>query len=1462
VIGDYELLTEIGRGGMGAVYAARQISLDRLVAVKLILAGHLATPDEIERFQREAEDVARLDHPHIVSVYEISQHGGQHFFSMRLIRGASLTQSLERLRTDPRAAARLLATVARAVHHAHEHGILHRDLKPANILVDVAGQPHITDFGLAKRLDGGTSLSPTGAIVGTASYMAPEQAAAERRLLSPATDVYSLGAVLYEMLTGRPPFQGDNLLETLRQVVERAPEPPRKLNPLVPANLETICLKCLDKRPTRRYPSALALAGDLENWLAGKPIAARPVGQMERLWLWCRRKPALAATLAAAAVLLLAAGGLFVYSLVVGRRASEAQEQRRIEEEEKNRKDEEARQEREARQAQDYRNDMRRAGRAWEEADPLRTRKLLEAYRPQPGGRDFRGCEWYYLDALAPGDELRRLCKTPQGLHALTWSADGKALAGILGEETLKVWEADTAQERLSVPLEKQAAGGINALFWGPDGKRLAGVDDYGRVVVRDSASGRKLYTLEPVPPADRAKWLDEARRGRREYFMRQSVSWSPDGQRFVTTRPELGTAVVCDVDADREVYTVNGQSGKVRMALWSPDGKTILTVEAGAVLKVWDAASSRETFRLPDPQDVIGLAAWKADGREFATLNYDGINDHMVTAVGIWSLADRKERVRISCDHGPHLFSSTLSWSPDGHRLSVSGGPSLMIVDADQGRVVGTPTESERGMWRQLRDNVWPTPDGRFYAVYDTVRSVDTQQAVDALPLLAAPWTPLAWSPDGTRLAVLQSDPRGRPDRSESAKALWLWTPTWPGQPGNNWPLSDTISFTWSPDGRSFVVFPSQDPSKPRAGASEAGALELRIGDPERRRLVTVRNLRLAETVQVRFAALSRDGRLLALACSDQSVQVRDAATGQVRSQFRGHREETTLDTTIFEVSWSPTGKWVTSADTAGRVWVWDPTTGTPKLQVDLGSRPHLRRFRVATWSADEKHLAVALEEGKRLRILDVATGQETRTLAVEEPASIAWRPNSSQLAFVGRAAVQLWDSATGQTQEITRQARGPLDWSPDGRVLVLGSTQHGVRLWYAEEQALGRVPLPFDASIPYHLLQVAWTSDSRCVALYCPLQPVMTFDVQAGKVLPNRLPNLRDRVVGVSLGWTAKGARAALVTRETVEVWEDGKARPLWSLDQPKKSTTAPMPAFRDTVWSPDGRTLATLDSEGTIRLWDPATGKTSLALPATPLELPAGHVVWHGSREARRFATWSPDGKRLARTNAATIEIWDADTGKQLLRMGNKMAAPKPGPPLVPGPLLGPPGEKPLPPPVQALAWSPNGSRLAALSFEDRKRARVTLWDPATGRESLKVTTEEDNQGDGVSALAWSPDGKYFALGNAVLVQAWEAQTGREAFALSAATPEGPLGRTALTWSGDGQRLIAQSALSERGGVPPHLASQSNRLVVWDVQARQEVLTLSGPGAVLLLDPDRRWAYTGSFLKPLGGPSRKPE
>src|SRR2546422_9481788 len=309
--GDYELLEEIGRGGQGVVYRARQKSLNRIVALKVIGLAHWATEAHVKRFRLEAEAAASLNHPCIVPIYEVGERDGACYFSMGLVEGGQLDAVAKREPISIRDAAELIAKLARTVSYAHEHGVLHRDIKPGNILLDTKGEPHLTDFGLARLVETESTVTRTLEVLGTPSYMAPEQAAGKNTQLTGATDVYGLGAVFYQLLTGHPPFAGGTTYETVRLLLNSEPRQPRQLNPKVDRDVSTICLKCLDKDPQCRYSSALALAEDLERWLKHEPIQARRTGIFTRGKKWLRRNPT-SALLAASLVALAAAAGWIV----------------------------------------------------------------------------------------------------------------------------------------------------------------------------------------------------------------------------------------------------------------------------------------------------------------------------------------------------------------------------------------------------------------------------------------------------------------------------------------------------------------------------------------------------------------------------------------------------------------------------------------------------------------------------------------------------------------------------------------------------------------------------------------------------------------------------------------------------------------------------------------------------------------------------------------------------------------------------------------------------------------------------------------------------------------------------------------------------------------------------------------------------------------------------------------------
>src|SRR5499426_3051698 len=325
-LGNYELLEKIAQGGMGVVYKARHAGLDRVVALKMIRSGILATPKDVERFQREARSAAKLHHPSIVTIHDIGEQEGQHYYTMDYVPGENLTERARNRPFSPRQAAEITADVAAAIHYAHQQGVLHRDIKPANVILTPEQQPRVLDFGLALILADDSTLTQTGTPVGSPPYMPPEQAAGQTGCIDARSDVYGLGALLYELLTGHPPFRAASTMETLRLVIENEAVPPRRLNPALPPDLETICLKCLEKAPDRRYQTAQELGEELGRFIRDEPILARPISRVGQAWRWCRRKPLVASLSAATLALLICVvigSPIAIYHINQGRRNAE-----------------------------------------------------------------------------------------------------------------------------------------------------------------------------------------------------------------------------------------------------------------------------------------------------------------------------------------------------------------------------------------------------------------------------------------------------------------------------------------------------------------------------------------------------------------------------------------------------------------------------------------------------------------------------------------------------------------------------------------------------------------------------------------------------------------------------------------------------------------------------------------------------------------------------------------------------------------------------------------------------------------------------------------------------------------------------------------------------------------------------------------------------------------------------------
>jgi len=648
--GDYELLEEIARGGMGIVYRARQVSLGRIVAVKMLLLGPLSSPEFVKRFRAEASAAASLLHPNIVAIHEVGVHQGQQYFAMDYVEGQSLAKPLADGPLPAKRAASYLKTIAEAIHYAHERGILHRDLKPSNVLIDANDQPRVTDFGLARRLEGGSELTVTGQVLGSPNYMPPEQAVGKRGKVSRRSDVYSLGAMLYHLLTGRPPFVGEALTDTLEQVLNAEPISPRLLNPSVPRDLETICLKCLEKPSDKRYATAQALADELGRFLNHEPVHARPVMRAERVWRWCRRKPALATTLAAALLLLLAlliGGPVLTYRINQARKAESAERKRALQQLVKSHVAT-------GNKLAD-RGDLLSALPWWLEAlrlepDPARAEmhriRLSTGLRqsPKPTHVWFHGGPVLDL-ALSPDgtlvatgsrDTTARVWHLETGEPVTPWLRHSNKVEQVLfshGGELLLTRETQRRPTLIALPMPDDGEGAAN-VWQLPQGKLLFRLPhtnvvrhaefspDDQLVVVACSDGFARLWRV-----SDHA--LVSAFAHPREVL---HASFSPDATLLVTSCRD-GNVYLWEIASGKRLQTWNmfattTQFLASRMqAKFSPDGRRVLAFNAG-LARVWDISRNTPLFTLPSDNgrvEGINSAEYERTGSWIVTANING---------------------------------------------------------------------------------------------------------------------------------------------------------------------------------------------------------------------------------------------------------------------------------------------------------------------------------------------------------------------------------------------------------------------------------------------------------------------------------------------------------------------------------------------------------------------------------------------------------------------------------------------------------------------------------------------------------------------------------------------------------------------------------------------------------------------------------------------------------------------
>ena len=1077
-IGDYELLEEIGRGGMGVVFRARDRRLNRIVALKLILTGRLASEAEVKRFLNEAEAAAHLEHPHIVPIYEVGESSGRHFFAMKLVEGGTLSERISNFKSQISngEAAKLMSAVARAVHHAHQRGILHRDLKPGNILLDADGEPLVADFGLAKQIDVAQASSPassggvlaarsdsgrgrpenppagtpaphaltlSGTVLGSPNYMAPEQAAGGSRAVTTAADIYSLGAILYELLCGQPPFVAATPLETMRKVVEEEPVAPwvvrrQRANPkpegrnpkeirtpktesppvsarlrasgfglhsdlgFRPSDLDTICLKCLAKDPPQRYAIAEALAEDLERWLRHEPILARPSSVWERAAKWVRRRPAVAALLALA---LLAPAVIIALQFVNEAKLTRERDTARRHEQRANHAQiaaetaaAHARASEHAAREQLYEADMSLAWRALDAGDHGLARRVLAAHRPAtnaPATEDFRGVEWHWLQRRAAGGQQFVFTGHTNAVQALAFSADGRRLLSSSGEGFLRQWDPLTgvalgrmpaAREELAERMTKKANLGlasVEAMLAVTREPSRGPQFDYAV----DSAQFGAVHTLACSPDG---RWLATA--GNNEFVR----FWDAAQDEQVFVLPEVSDAVAFSPDSR---FVALG-AGHPKFNVNGPGGRTT----------IYDLATRRRMHMLPDSG---GLVAWSGDGHRLAT-------GHWQKKVKIWNPADGALLAEVPC--GGALKTLALAW--DGSRVLFvrEGEKAVEVFATADGKSLGRLKVGQAA----VTSLAW-SPNGTRLAAGGSDQAIHFFDALTLAP--AGQWRghgnavcALAYAPDGQTLASGELDGSVR---------------VWPAIP----PEAPTRSRGPFPFGASrllssedFALLAVED--KDRLWLTEPGGRPRQISPPE---------------AGLTLGALTADGKtlfaskIIASNTPDAALEIHEFDTAALTWRRVLRLERSPAHTKV--LACSPDGRWFAVSEPKGWFALYDATTGqrwqatkfgAPQELQNLAFTPDSRRLLVHSWP-------------QQFGLFDVATGKLITQLAGQFWAVSA---DGRQLALGGAKdnTITLLDSDTGRVLGTLAGHQLPvfgLAFSPDGRRLASSARGEALRLW-----------------------------------------------------------------------------------------------------------------------------------------------------------------------------------------------------------------------------------------------------------------------------------------------------------------------------------------------------------------------------------------------------------------------------
>jgi eukaryotic-like serine/threonine-protein kinase len=1022
--GDYELQEEIARGGMGVVFKAKQVSLNRPVALKMILQGELASEADVLRFRTEAEAAANLDHPNIVPIYEIGEHEGQQYFSMKLIGPGNRRTNLDET-------VRLMILVASAVHHAHQRGILHRDLKPGNILFDENGDPHVADFGLAKRVggegEGESGMTRSGAIVGTPSYMAPEQARAEK-VLTTAVDVYSLGAILYEWLTGQPPFRGDDVLATLQMVANDEPRRPCSLNPSIDRDLETICLKCLQKDANRRYGSAEMVAEDLQRWQAGEPILARPAGTAEKATKWIRRRPVVAGL--SAAVFLASVVGIAAFAWSYGETVTA------LEETEKARK-----------QADDDRKD---AIAAKKQADD--EKKLAEIATEFAKTETARAEDQRKKAEANEKNANWRLYASEIASAQRAWESNNADVAFRFLESCrmdFRGWEHDY----LYTLFNKNQQTVRGNLIW-TDGKTFITEDPGKTRTVWDVDSGKEIRSFKS------------------SNFRMPLTGWavSSDGKKIATFDDKDKTIKLWNVETGKEILTFKEQSGLVGNGAFSPDGKMIVNgFRYTKKLILWDAVNGSEirSFLDGDP-DNIDAIVFSPDSKKFACGYSSG-------RIMLFDVAGGQKPMILD---GHTASVECLAFTPDGKKIvSGSWDKTLKVWDTKSGKDLLTLKGNSGIVW-----SVAVSPDGKKIAsgsedMYLKLWDTDNGQEILSLRGHADEIRRLAFSPDGQKIISGSRD-----------NATKVWFPLARQEsPAFRPNLKDGACLAFSPDHKKFLVF---DGSAPQIWDAETGkkALTLKgvvesVGLPVRfafngngnkvfcRMLdgsVVICDAQTGKRLKIlkghsRMApclAVSRDGAKVA-GCSikliagpdrkqivgtSSQIILWDATSGDESMTFDA------LNGPVFEMEMSPDGKKiVTSFTLQSTLKVWNAETGKEIATL----RGHTNKVRAIAFSPDGKKIVTGSYDNT-LILWNAASGKEIQVLKGHGKGvhCVAFSPDGKRIVSYGLdKTVKVWDAESGQ-ETLSLQQNDPvisIAFSSDGKQIMSGSSDGTVKIWDA---------------------------------------------------------------------------------------------------------------------------------------------------------------------------------------------------------------------------------------------------------------------------------------------------------------------------------------------------------------------------------------------------------------------------